>query len=72
MTDFYEPDSTETIVNGELHGWTGRPCPNCKGSGEADHPIFGWTRCTDCAGTGDEYDRLDDQPPNLPPRADIK
>lgn len=27
----------EVIIDGKLHGWTGRPCPNCQGSGEGPY-----------------------------------
>jgi hypothetical protein len=44
--------------NGEIHDWTGRPCPRC-----LDHPGIdpeypqddGSETCCMCAGTGDEH-----------------
>jgi hypothetical protein len=49
----------EVIIDGKLHGWTGRPCPNCQGSGEGRGLNGEWRKCTACAGTGDEHGLLD-------------
>lgn len=51
-------DSTQTLVGADLHGWTGKPCPNCQGSGEGRGADGEWRKCTACAGTGDEYGLL--------------
>ncbi len=44
-----------------LHGWTGKMCPECKGTGERCgnvNPGFDNEACNSCAGTGDEYGEL--------------
>lgn len=43
-------------------GWTGRQCPECHGTGEADEQEDGRRACPACAGTGDEYGELPDEP----------
>lgn len=55
----------EVIIDGKLHGWTGRPCPNCQGSGEGRGLNGEWRKCTACAGTGDEHGLLDNQPADM-------
>ena len=58
----YKVDGTMilTIMGGNpvVEGWTGRKCPLCNGTGEADENYH----CAACAGTGDGFGILDYQP----------
>jgi hypothetical protein len=36
-------------------GWTGKPCPKCKGTGESSCNEYGRRACIECGGTGEEY-----------------
>lgn len=52
----------EEVRNGVLYGWTGAPCPTCRGTGEDEEA----RACHDCAGTGDHWGRMPTQPPDAP------
>jgi DnaJ-class molecular chaperone len=63
----YKLKAGEKIKDGKLFGWTGQPCPKCNGTGE-----FFWTseyyqppRCDACAGTGEEWDVMPEQPGDI-------
>lgn len=68
----YRLKGGEEIRSGLLYGWTGAKCPRCDGNGEiaeTDNEDEGdpWTsNCAACAGTGDEWGLMPDQPTDLP------
>jgi hypothetical protein len=52
-----EPERTATTGGPDHDGLTGQPhepapCPNCNGTGRADHPLVPVAICEDCKGTG--------------------
>lgn len=45
-------DPCEGALRADKNGWTGRPCPDCMGTGETN---LDWPRsCPACGGTGEE------------------
>ncbi|RVH21477.1 hypothetical protein [Sinorhizobium meliloti] len=48
-----KPEAVKGDAAGE--GWTGKKCPHCNGHGIRADIDGEERRCTDCAGTGDEY-----------------
>lgn len=59
MAENEELPAGSEYINGVLHGWTGRDCPRCGGTGEdfsdANAP---YTTCRKCGGTGEEWGKL--------------
>jgi hypothetical protein len=51
-------------------GWTGQPCPVCRGHQEVEDQFGEAHACGACGGTGEEYvaalDRREDDPPPGP------
>ncbi len=43
-------------------GWTGRPCPHCRGTGSALEDDGQSIRCPACSGTGQEWGEIEDEP----------
>jgi DnaJ-class molecular chaperone len=67
----YKLKGGEAVIRGVLHGWTGRKCPRCKGTGQvrrlntSDYSTDE-RRCMSCGGTGDEHGVMPVQPADLP------
>lgn len=59
----YQLKGGEEIQDGKLYGWTGRDCRACGGSGVDEES--GQLGCRECAGTGDEWGLLPEQPKEL-------
>ena len=58
----YQLKGGEEVRNGTLYGWTGAKCPVCNGHG-VDNDNH---RCNACAGTGEQWGVMPDQPADLP------
>jgi hypothetical protein len=56
----YQLKGGEEIRDGKLYGWTGAACPECKTHDDA----FG--SCPGCAGTGEVWGLMPEQPKDLP------
>jgi DnaJ-class molecular chaperone len=48
------PTGSTRRADGTLHGWTGRKCPECNGTGEVPTE-HSHGACRGCGGTGEEY-----------------